>query len=1297
MHRPAPAALGSPSSRSASSRPSWIDTASVNILEGDEALISVADMLYQTLRDDSRLEAYAKYCDLKNLAGSLHRFLSAVFPTSWPRMVISPAIIMDRYEDLLEVILEVIRRPVPLGEQPMELALAALSKDLRQDPRVESFIGNIRYIATAKPSRDSKGVNSASLDRVGASPSSSRQRSSASKKSEAIDEEEVRSRVSNHSRGGESDSQSAPLSGEPGLSGEEEAGDPESPVPDGQQGNAYGNDIVNTSSLDELHISDEQIEAVQRTWKMFLDNMETTEAAGDALYVVVVEAQQPALRSFFTSPRAVHANRLTQTFQSLVALLGDPAQLRMTTETLGFSHMQIDVDMDGVVRFRNSILDLLTVELAEEFTEVAKEGWAELLGYVGGAILFVREHYAERVRLLQQSWAQANKTGAAVGTRSQGESFGPGGAHASADFLGQRKAPGGGGSGSSMEKVAEKVGLGTTDGSHAQEHHEGQAIPKTYNEMFHFNAAVMGFGESAWQKEVLACFENIVLNIANSGRIQEECDVLSLRIAMCGSGIVNFSEYKSCMLASMRSLLPKTWSTAHEVAWKWLWETVEKLLQPNLGRPQKWRSILSKFMSKLDEDTLVQLRGDLYNHFFTTCATGQDFFKQSTTYLHLILSRVMNMVLEFYSEPVKLVDQISALGLRHAGYGITPEIVVPYVASHIAIVTKYCRGDPQVVEAYQWSLQLISKILSRTLVEGSTIVMKAINQNSYRGLQKAVGCAPRGDRNKWMLIVQVGTQNISPLAWALESGALEAAKAVLEDLLTFRADRERYYFGADELFQRHPDIVKMLLDNASQLLPVLLDGLIWRSRLTEGGMRRVNYYLKNLLCNSDGTPAHNLTWIVQSKDPKIVCHPMLVAMSDVVWKVARFPFLFAKVWLIGTLCIFMLSQSILARLADSTPAEIRRDVTFGCRAFIYSCSMTQLIYRHMRATVTAVKKKSFTRFCCIRVPSYLLEEWQEAASFSLMLSLVAMMIFEPILHCWTQAQREDHLFLQSCAGGEDVKFKYSMCGTLALMLYYMLLIDLTVFSNRISAYVLVAGRLGAELLLFLFALVSLVVAFASIVSVLDHVDEDFEGIHHGSTTFLEMAMRIVDADRFKEFFVEPWVALTIFMYLILVVILLSNQLVAQLTCAYTSIFTDMVGLARLGRMKIIVETLPRVSKKKWARFVDSLDLGKKLEFNKGDQGIAGGVQMREPANEHPTTVDIILRFGGSTSPAMRWPDSTSSSASEDDQFARLEKLVKRTLSRSHGRGGGSTGGSKMSGSSMGGSSLGSTYSSMGSH
>merc|ERR1719453_3057639 len=159
----------------------------------------------------------------------------------------------------------------------------------------------------------------------------------------------------------------------------------------------------------------------------------------------------------------------------------------------------------------------------------------------------------------------------------------------------------------------------------------------------------------------------------------------------------------------------------------------------------------------------------------------------------------------------------------------------------------------------------------------------------------------------------------------------------------------------------------------------------------------------------------------------------------------------------------------------------------------------------------------------------------------------------------------------------------------------------------------------------------------------------------------------------------------VFVFLICTVIFFLSMLVAQLSCAYGSVYEDMVGYARLERAGTIVELMPSVSSKRWSKFMDSLRLHKRLEFNAGDVGIAGGIQMREAANLNPTTVDMIKRFGGSTSQDIQWPEDEAE-GDGDDRFERMEKLIQKALSRvtkNDRKGHGSTGGGTGTGTGTG--------------
>merc|ERR1719296_539568 len=132
---------------------------------------------------------------------------------------------------------------------------------------------------------------------------------------------------------------------------------------------------------------------------------------------------------------------------------------------------------------------------------------------------------------------------------------------------------------------------------------------------------------------------------------------------------------------------------------------------------------------------------------------------------------------------------------------------------------------------------------------------------------------------------------------------------MIRDIFTFRADRDNTYYGMEAIFQRHPDIIKRLCVEAPNLLSPLLDGLIWRSRTTDNGMRRVNYYFKYLVEDGSGGFSQALEWFADLGDPDIVCHPVLTLVADSVWeRVARRSFLLGKCWLVITLIVFVVSQ-----------------------------------------------------------------------------------------------------------------------------------------------------------------------------------------------------------------------------------------------------------------------------------------------------------------------------------------------------------------------------------------------------
>jgi hypothetical protein len=256
---------------------------------------------------------------------------------------------------------------------------------------------------------------------------------------------------------------------------------------------------------------------------------------------------------------------------------------------------------------------------------------------------------------------------------------------------------------------------------------------------------------------------------------------------------------------------------------------------------------------------------------------------------------------------------------------------------------------------------------------------------------------------------------------------------------------------------------------------------------------------------------------------------------------------------------------------------------------------------------------------------------------------------------------------------------YSICSVCAMLLYWFLLVDLTVFSTRVSAFVLVCGRVLSEVGLFLFGLAFVILAFSCAVSALKHDIPQFNGIQYAGLSFLKITFGMFETSDYTTLHDEPALLVPVFAYVIATAIFLLNLLIAQLNCSYQSTYQDMVGFARLNRGKIVCEAMATVTHWRWEKFVRALRLDERCEFGEGDIGLAGGIQVTEASNVNVTTVDMIRRFGGSTSPAALWPEEDQQGDDEEDAFDRIEKTLQKAMKRmssgkgSKGGGGGTSG------------------------
>merc|ERR1719440_1286995 len=269
-----------------------------------------------------------------------------------------------------------------------------------------------------------------------------------------------------------------------------------------------------------------------------------------------------------------------------------------------------------------------------------------------------------------------------------------------------------------------------------------------------------------------------------------------------------------------------------------------------------------------------------------------------------------------------------------------------------------------------------------------------------------------------------------------------------------------------------------------------------------------------------------------------------------------------------------------------------------------------------------------------------------------------MLLTEPVFHC---AIAGEDLGTTECDSSVTF-FPYSFFAMVAMCLYFISLTDMVVFITTVCAFFIALGRLTGEVALFLGGLFFAILSFGCAINCLHQSLDDFHGPPAAVLTYLKIFLRMYNSQEFEDLHKEEFVLVGAFVFMGVAFIFLFNLLIAQLCCAYDTIYRDMLGFARLNRIDILVDTVPQISELRWNRFVESMAFDSKLEFNAGDIGLPGGIQVMEPANANPTNKCAVVRYGGSTSLTIPWP-VTDDEEEGHDNFERLEKAIQKMLTQ----------------------------------
>merc|ERR1712070_135491 len=297
--------------------------------------------------------------------------------------------------------------------------------------------------------------------------------------------------------------------------------------------------------------------------------------------------------------------------------------------------------------------------------------------------------------------------------------------------------------GSSKGKESSSSAKGQGKGSN---NNRSWDIPETFKEMVFLNAAMTGSNMS-YIEIVESCFENLVNATINGDfiRLEVESNLMALRMHKDVKGKLNLVEFKTCMLASLRSLLPKSWSISHEHAWSKMWEMVQNVLTKTLPLPGRYEKAVDNAMNDMSDEDKKAYGLNAFNRFFAKQPQSEIHFNTSNARLSVLAMQGLQLCQDIYKEPTRLVNVVTSLGLKHIMYNISTDYFDSFVEACCEELADWAK-DPAAVEGVEWALTQIAAIMIYTIREGSNPLLAAVLTNNAKNVRKALAPLAKKER-----------------------------------------------------------------------------------------------------------------------------------------------------------------------------------------------------------------------------------------------------------------------------------------------------------------------------------------------------------------------------------------------------------------------------------------------------------------------------------------------------------------------------------------------------------------------
>jgi len=588
--------------------------------------------------------------------------------------------------------------------------------------------------------------------------------------------------------------------------------------------------------------------------------------------------------------------------------------------------------------------------------------------------------------------------------------------------------------------------------------------------------------------------------------------------------------------------------------------------------------------------------------------------------------------------------------------------------------------------AWRMPVGYFQKTMARAMRLGMNEVCRCCVAKDLEDLKAVLRVAPRGERNMWILETRAIGSTLSPFYWMLHENRTVIFSYMLEELFTIRADQENYYCGNDELFATHPGFVDNLSVFLPDLFPSFFDHLVWISRNNENRMRRVNYYLKNVY----GDPhqkrffdPHNtpMSTLLRLAKVDVFGTPVAQCLIRLKWEAfGEWMYIEGVLPYIAVFFLFMMGQVFTRHPYTHLPfteeievfCQVCMALQFAINLFLFAGAQLPTIYREWNSDQTTT-----VDLICLQIPvPNFFTRFSDVTRFVLNIGMIIGFI------------TDEHMvkeFGDWLVDYDVTREVHSWGISVAVILFTSQLFDLFALGTRTMRFKLTTESILTEVIPFLGVLCIMYTAFGAALSVnsimipaadqyelgkldwllinieqMSDFGKAFETLFAASISCLQMEYIELNLDS----------KIMMSLYIFIVIFLIITMITGSVSAMCHNISSDAERLCFKRQAADVIELESSIPIDERLTLYDSFEFNKRVEFDVGDLGLPGCIQIVESVTAHRWSLeklDRIFRFAGDTNPKLPWPEDETTA--DDDPTRKLKALIDDLtvrLSKTHG-------------------------------